>query len=133
MTIPYSVGILSKLKRLFVHLPDFDHFWTKAGLGDDELKDFQNYLLEYPKQGVVISGSNGIRKIRWKKKGTGKSGGIRVFYVDFEEFEIVFLITLLEKNDKENLTKSELTILYNLVARLKEILKSGKHPYGKRK
>ncbi|OOV45247.1 hypothetical protein B1J93_04920 [Leptospira kirschneri serovar Pomona] len=67
------------MKRIFIHLPDFDLFWKKAGLNDEDLKEFQEFLLENPKYGSVIKGSNGIRKIRWKKKGTGKSGGIRVF------------------------------------------------------
>lgn len=114
------------MKRLFVHLPDFDNFWKKAKLDDQELLEFQTHLLEYPKSGVVIKETNGIRKIRWKKKGSGKSSGIRVFYLDVEEFEILFLITLLEKNDKENLSKAQLKILGQLTLTLKDALKKGR-------
>jgi hypothetical protein len=45
-------------------------------------------------------------------------------YVDIEEFEILFLITLLEKNDLENLSKAKLKILGQLTLDLKESIKS---------
>ncbi|EKT85698.2 hypothetical protein [Leptospira santarosai] len=48
------------MKRIFIHLPDFDLFWKKAGLEDEELKKLQEFLLENPKYGPVIKGSNGI-------------------------------------------------------------------------
>ncbi|AYV57696.1 type II toxin-antitoxin system RelE/ParE family toxin [Leptospira yasudae] len=121
------------MKRIFIHLPDFDLFWKKAGLADEELKELQEFLLENPKYGPVIKGSNGIRKIRWRKKGIGKSGGIRVFYLDIEELSVLFLITLLEKNDKENLSKKELTILSDLVTSLKEVIQSKRARHEKRK
>ena len=107
------------MKRLFIHLPDFDNFWKKAKLDDQDLLEFQTHLLENPKSGVVIKETNGIRKIRWKKK----SSGIRVFYVDMEEYEILFLISLLEKNDQENLSKSKLKILGQLTLELKDSIK----------
>ncbi|PKA23517.1 hypothetical protein CH381_25395 [Leptospira sp. mixed culture ATI2-C-A1] len=114
------------MKRLFVHLPDFDNFWKKANLDDLDLLEFQTHLLENPKSGAVIKETNGIRKIRWKKKGSGKSSGIRVFYLDVEEFEILFLITLLEKNDKENLSKAQLKVLGQLTLALKDSLKKSR-------
>ncbi|TGK45977.1 type II toxin-antitoxin system RelE/ParE family toxin [Leptospira kanakyensis] len=114
------------MKRLFIHLPDFDKFWKKAKLDDQELLEFQNHLLENPKSGVVIKETNGIRKIRWNKKGFGKSSGIRVFYLDVEEFEILFLITLIEKNESENLTKAELKILGQMTLVLKESLRKNR-------
>ncbi|WP_032922196.1 type II toxin-antitoxin system RelE/ParE family toxin [Leptospira santarosai] len=121
------------MKRIFIHLPDFDLFWKKAGLEDGELKKLQEFLLENPKYGPVIKGSNGIRKIRWKKKGIGKSGGVRVFYLDIEEFSVLFLITLLEKNDKENLSKKELVVLAGLVTSLKELIQSKRAQHEERK
>ncbi|BDA80218.1 hypothetical protein LPTSP3_g31480 [Leptospira kobayashii] len=133
MTIPYSVGIIGLLKRLFIHFQDFDQFWKHAKLRDEELLEFQSYLLENPKSGVVIPGSNGLRKIRWKKKGTGKSSGIRVFYLDLEEFGTTFLISLIEKNDQENLSKAQLKILSQLVQTLKDNMKKGRVTNGKTK
>ncbi|WP_082294610.1 hypothetical protein [Leptospira noguchii] len=50
-----------------------------------------------------------------------------------EEFSVLFLITLLEKNDKENLSKKELTILAELVTSLKELIQSKRIRHEKRK
>ncbi|GAB6276395.1 MAG: hypothetical protein SAMD01599839_09350 [Rectinema sp.] len=44
----------------------------------EELCELQNYLLEYPEACPVVSGTGGIRKVRWTREGRGKSGGIRV-------------------------------------------------------
>ena len=49
-------------------------------LTDDEYKEFQNFLIANPKAGAVIKGSGGLRKVRWKVKRSGKSGGIRTIY-----------------------------------------------------
>lgn len=111
------------MKRLFIHLSDFEKNWKKAKLSEVDLLEFQNQLLSEPKAGNVIKGTNGIRKIRWSKPGRGKSSGVRIFYLDIEEFEIIYLITLIQKNDSDNLSKSELNILSNLVIKLKEAIK----------
>ena len=49
-------------------------------LSDDDYKELQNFLVTHPKYGDIIKGSGGLRKIRWKVKGRGKSGGIRNIY-----------------------------------------------------
>ena len=48
----------------------------------DELTyaQFKEYLVCNPLKGKLIRGGGGIRKIRWGKKNTGKSGGIRIIY-----------------------------------------------------
>ena len=33
-----------------------------------------------PEAGVVVKESGGIRKVRWKRQGTGKSGGVKIIY-----------------------------------------------------
>ena len=33
-----------------------------------------------PDAGDVVKESGGIRKVRWRRKGRGKSGGVRVLY-----------------------------------------------------
>ena len=48
-------------------------------LTDDQYKELQQYLVEFPKSGDVIKGSGGLRKLRWESKGrsivTGKQIG----------------------------------------------------------
>ncbi|MEW6716934.1 MAG: hypothetical protein AB1345_05475 [Chloroflexota bacterium] len=49
-------------------------------LSDDEFLGLQNFLLQYPEAGKIVPGSDGVRKVRWKISGKGKSGGVRVIY-----------------------------------------------------
>ena len=49
-------------------------------LSDEEYAAFQTFLANSPDAGNIVKGSGGIRKVRWKQKGTGKSGGVRVMY-----------------------------------------------------
>jgi hypothetical protein len=45
-------------------MPEFDRQWKDMGLGDDELRQLQEALLQNPKAGDVIQGTKGLRKIR---------------------------------------------------------------------
>ena len=48
--------------------------------------------------------SGGIRKVRWKRQGTGKSSGVRVIYFTRNETEELVLLTLYAKSKTDNLT-----------------------------
>lgn len=77
------------------------------GLNDDDLKRLQEELLADPKIGAVMRGTVGNRKMRFAFEQRGKSGSVRVIYVDFEVYEKIYLITAYPKNEKDNLTDSE--------------------------
>jgi putative transcriptional regulator len=47
-------------------------------LTDDEYGIFQAFLATNPDTGAVVRGSGGVRKVRWSRRGTGKSAGVRV-------------------------------------------------------
>lgn len=65
------------------------------------------HLENKPKDGDVIAGTGGIRKLRWAKPGSGKRGGIRVIYYFYDENGIVFLLTAYAKNDQADLSSKE--------------------------
>ena len=109
------------MTREFVMMPEFDRQWQKMGLGDNELRQLQETLLENPKAGGVIRGTKGLRKIRIAFEGQGKRGSGRVAYVDFTVHETVYLITAYPKNEKDNLSKAE----RNAIAKLITVLKKG--------
>ena len=90
------------------------------GLGDDELKALQIMLLKDPEAGAIMEGTGGIRKVRFALENKGKSGGVRVCYTDFAEYEVTYLITAFEKKEQENLTMEEKNVLKKLVKSLKE-------------
>jgi hypothetical protein len=108
------------MTREFVMMPEFDRQWEKLGLGDEELRELQEALLQNPKAGVVIRGTKGLRKTRIAFEGQGKSGSGRVVYVDFAAHEILYLITAYPKNEKDNLSKAELNAIAGMITALKK-------------
>lgn len=54
--------------------------------------------------GSVMRGSGGVRKVRWSREGTGKSGGVRIVYVTRNEVGEVYLLTLYAKSKSENIS-----------------------------
>ena len=108
------------MTREFVMMPEFDRQWQNLGLGDNELLQLQETLLQNPKAGRVIRGTKGLRKIRIAFEGQGKKGSGRVAYVDFTVHETVYLITAYPKNEKDNLSKAERNAIAKMVITLKK-------------
>ena len=84
-------------------------------LSDEEYRGLQLALLLRPEQGSVIPGSGGLRKIRWKLKGRGKRGGIRVIYYWIPSEDAIYMLLLYEKSDQEDLTPEQTKVLRRLV------------------
>ena len=80
-------------------------------LDDDEYRALQIALLLRPEQGQVIKGSGGLRKVRWKVKGRGKRGGIRVIYYWDERQEVIYMLLAYKKTVRDDLTPAQLKIL----------------------
>ena len=52
--------------------------------------------------------SGGLRKVRWGRQGSGKSGGVRViYYLQTYEGQIV-LLTIYTKSETDNVTGAKL-------------------------
>jgi hypothetical protein len=73
-------------------------YWT-----EDERGEFAAVLAASPEVGVVVKDSGGIRKVRWKRQGSGKSGGVRIIYFIKNEAEEVVLLTLYAKSETDDL------------------------------
>lgn len=71
-----------------------------------------------PDAGDLIKDGGGIRKIRWKRAGTGKSGGIRVIYYWLTEDDQFLMLVAYPKSVKDSLTDKETAILRKLVKEL---------------
>ncbi len=78
-------------------------YWT-----EDERGAFAAYLAEHPNAGDVIPASGGIRKVRWGRAGSGKSGGVRVIYFTRTAAGEVVLLTLYAKARTDNITGQKL-------------------------
>lgn len=59
-------------------------------------------------------------------KNSGKSGSSRVCYIDFIAGEIIYLITVYSKDEKDNLTRAECNEIKKAIGFLKESLKEGR-------
>ena len=82
--------------ELFTKLwPDY---WT-----EEERADFVSWLATQPEIGDVIPKSGGVRKVRWKLKGKGKSGGVRVIYYNRLEDGNIWLLLMYAKSATESI------------------------------
>lgn len=106
---------MDSMSRMFIELPSFRLRWKSLGLSDDDLKNLEKELLDNPKVGDVLQGTGGVRKMRFAFPHRGKSGSVRVIYVDFEVYERIYLITVFQKADQGNLSKAERNDLKKLV------------------
>jgi hypothetical protein len=102
-----------------VELPEFIRQAQKL-LTEQERFDLIAYLAANPLDGVVMQGTGGIRKLRWARQGTGKSGGVRVIYFFYNPTYPLFLLTAFGKSEKDNLTMAERNELQKLTRLLKQ-------------
>ena len=107
----------------FIELPLFRSKWEDLDLTDADLRRLQVELLADPKVGAVMQGTGGVRKMRFAFEHQGKSGGIRVIYIDFEVYEKIYLLTAYTKNEKDNLSKEERNEIRKLITVLENQLK----------
>ena len=98
----------------FVETPIFTREVTEL-LTDDEYRGLQLALLLRPEQGSLIPKGGGLRKIRWRRSGAGKRGGLRLIYFWDKDDDTIYMLFVYSKSDQEDLTPSQLRILSRLV------------------
>ncbi|WP_185231332.1 type II toxin-antitoxin system RelE/ParE family toxin [Teredinibacter franksiae] len=89
----------------------------KELMGDDEYKEFQEALVSRPDMGAIIQGTGGLRKVRWKLEGKGKSGGVRAIYYWMTEDEQIYMLYVYPKSEQEDLTSDQKKALKTIVER----------------
>ena len=90
-----------------VESPIFQKLWPRYW-DEDERAEFASFIALNPEAGSVVRGSGGVRKVRWVREGTGKSGGVRIIYLARNEAGEVYLLTLYAKYESENISLSTL-------------------------
>ena len=81
---------------------------------------FQKDLLRQPDRGDVIPQSGGLRKVRMRLPGRGKSGGARVIYLHLPKYDTIVLFYLYTKAQRENLSPEQLRRLRDAAAIIKQ-------------
>jgi mRNA-degrading endonuclease RelE of RelBE toxin-antitoxin system len=85
-----------------VETPLFQKLWPTYWT-EEERGEFATFLSASPDAGVVVKDSGDIRKVRWKRQGTGKSGGVRVIYFVKNEAEEIVLLLIYAKSETDNI------------------------------
>ena len=108
----YAIGVW--LSMVFVETRIFTDLVCK-NLSDEDYRALQIALVLRPEQGPVISGSGGLRKIRWGAKGSGKRGGFRIIYFWDKPSATCYMLFLYKKSDQGDLTAAQVRVLARLV------------------
>jgi hypothetical protein len=111
------------MTREFVILPEFQRKWEEIGFGDSDLSELEYQLCLNPELGDMMRGTGGLRKVRFALEGRGKSGSVRVAYVDFSSYKKIYLITAFTKSEKDNLTATERNMIKLMIEQLKRELR----------
>lgn len=110
------------MTRSFVLTTSFERQWKNMDMTEEELRKLEIEILKNPKLHPVISGTGRLRKMRFAIDGRGKSGSVRVLFVDFEEVKMIYLVGAFPKTEKENLTPAERNSLKRIIDEMEQAL-----------
>ena len=100
--IPYNLAM-----RTVIETPTFqrqaDRIWA-----EEERLQFITWIAEHADAGDVIPGADGARKVRWKRAGSGKPGGVRVIYFNLTDEEVVLLVAVYAKAEQDNMLPKDI-------------------------
>jgi len=106
------------MTRVFVATKIFDKRWEEMGLADDDFRRLEDYILKNPFAGDIMEGTGGAVKLRFPLPDTGKSGGVRVIFIDLIKSEKIYLLTCYPKSRQDNLTVKEKAAVKEAVKRI---------------
>jgi mRNA-degrading endonuclease RelE of RelBE toxin-antitoxin system len=91
------------MRTAVVSLPGYEKAIAKL-LSVDERRNLENHLAENPEIHPVVSGTGGVRKARWARGISGKSGGIRVIYYFMSHRGTIYMMRAYAKSTQSTLT-----------------------------
>jgi hypothetical protein len=93
--------VYTKFVRTVIETPTFQK-QAAAVWASDERELFIDFIAATPDAGDVIPGADGARKLRWQRPGMGKRGGVRVIYFHLVDDQVVLLVMVYAKSEREN-------------------------------
>ena len=104
------------MKAVFVELPPFERYRADY-LDDDAFLRLQRLLILNPEAGALISGTGGLRKLRFadEHRQKGKRGGLRVIYYSWDAGSQFWLFTIYDKDEMSDLTKAQRETLKQMI------------------
>jgi hypothetical protein len=104
ITIAETIGFMKAAEKI----------WSEV-----ELAALVDHLALNPEDGDIIPGTGGVRKLRWRKAGTGKRGGVRVIYFYYQMDCPLYLLLAYAKAQATDLTEDEKRIVAGFAAIIK--------------
>jgi hypothetical protein len=82
-------------------------------LSDDRLRRLQVELAMNPEGGDLMPGTGGFRKMRWAdvRRCKGRRGGLRIIYYHFATDRQIWLMSIYDKNEADDLTPQQKKML----------------------
>ncbi|MGL4635532.1 MAG: type II toxin-antitoxin system RelE/ParE family toxin [Beijerinckiaceae bacterium] len=102
----------------------FERQAQQAGVTEAELEHIAMWIADNPLSGDVIPGSGGARKLRFAKKGGGKSGGYRTIHYFGGHDVPVFCLALLSKGQRANISQAERNELARILPKIAQAYKN---------
>lgn len=90
-------------------------------LSDDEVLEIEGHLISRPDHGDLIQGGDGLRKLRFKYRGKGARGGIRLIYYWVVSDSIIFACVY-PKSKQSNISANELIELVRQKEQVRRII-----------
>ena len=127
---PLTHCIIVALRWTLIQLTGFERLWRSQKLPDEDLQALEAAIMRDPAGPPVMRGSGGLRKIRFAPPSyaRGKSGAMRVGYVQFPDFARIYLVTLFLKKNQENLSGADRRAISDALSLLADKLRQGREP-----
>ena len=104
--MPY-VNDVHGVMHVVVETPEFLRAAKRAGMSEAEREAAIDFIAANPEAGDLIEGSGGARKVRIAREGKGKRGGYRVITYFQDRNTPVFLLTVISKGQRSDLTANQ--------------------------
>ncbi len=69
-----------------------------------EHDEFVDYIARNPEAGDIVPDTGGVRKVRWRRSGTGKRGGVRVIHFYYDQEHPLYLLLVYAKSERQDMT-----------------------------
>ena len=101
------------MKIVFIETKQFRRKLRKVW-NEKAFSDLKDDLTDNPDLGDVLRGGDGIRKLRRRAEGRGKSAGVRIIYYWQGTRDIILMLDIYAKSEKSDLTDRELQQLVKI-------------------
>ncbi|MCJ2056115.1 type II toxin-antitoxin system RelE/ParE family toxin [Methylobacterium sp. J-048] len=101
-----------------------------AGVSDSEIETIIDVIAADPSAGDLIPETGGARKVRIGGRGKGKSGGYRVITFYVVDDLPVFLLRLVSKGQRVDISRAERYAVRAALTDLVELYRAGLHRHG---